>query len=853
MKPIQKFIVSPVLPERLKRLHDLAHNLWWSWDFETRELFRRLDPDLWENVRHNPVQMLSQIDQEILEERARDESYLFQVNRVIERFNHTLKKTPWFGQSNKEETELSIAYFSMEYGITESLAVYSGGLGILSGDHVKSASDLGIPLCGVGLSYQNGYFQQRINIDDWQEEEVAANDFYNMPLDLVKDQEGNRLLIKVPYPGRYVYAQIWRAMVGRTPLYLLDSNIDENADADKKITAELYGGDGEMRIQQEILLGMGGVQALNAIDKPASVYHLNEGHSAFLGLERIRKHVSVNKLSFYEALELVKSSSIFTTHTPVQAGIDLFPASLIEKYFKDYCKDVGITINELLALGGKNTADPKEDFSMAILALKLSYKANAVSELHGVVARQMWRSLWPEILAPEIPIINVTNGIHQPSWTSREITDLYDRYLGMEWRTKPSGKEIWDNVFQIPDGELWRTHELRRQRLVEFVRRTLIKQYKNLGKPAYEIARVESVLNTESLTIGFARRFATYKRADLIFTDPERLEKLIGKKARPVQIIIAGKAHPQDNEGKRLIQQILKLSHEERFYQSVVFIENYDMNVARYLVQGCDLWLNTPRRGLEACGTSGMKAAVNGVINFSTLDGWWDEIYSPGIGWAIGNRETYEDNAYWDEQEAMKLYNILEKEIIPTFYYRDKDGLPRDWIHRMKNSIASICPVYNTNRMLSDYTNTMYFSAAERSQKMRMNSFTLSKELAQWKKHMRDNWKSIRFLKVETSSTKELSVKNSLELKTEIFLDSINPHDVELQIFYGKIDSIGGISEGSFVSMDLETEMGTNKFKYKGTLNNWQSGLNGFTIRIIPKHQDLGNPFEDGLIHWFEG
>ncbi|MDO9547466.1 MAG: alpha-glucan family phosphorylase [Candidatus Marinimicrobia bacterium] len=853
MKPIQKFIVSPVLPERLKRLHDLAHNLWWSWDFETRELFRRLDPDLWENVRHNPVQMLSQIDQEILEERASDESYLFQVNRVIERFNHTLKKTPWFGQSNKEETELSIAYFSMEYGITESLAVYSGGLGILSGDHVKSASDLGIPLCGVGLSYQNGYFQQRINIDDWQEEEVAANDFYNMPLDLVKDQEGNRLLIKVPYPGRYVYAQIWRAMVGRTPLYLLDSNIDENADADKKITAELYGGDGEMRIQQEILLGMGGVQALNAIDKPASVYHLNEGHSAFLGLERIRKHVSVNKLSFYEALELVKSSSIFTTHTPVQAGIDLFPASLIEKYFKDYCKDVGITINELLALGGKNTTDPKEDFSMAILALKLSYKANAVSELHGVVARQMWRSLWPEILAPEIPIINVTNGIHQPSWTSREITDLYDRYLGMEWRTKPSGKEIWDNVFQIPDGELWRTHELRRQRLVEFVRRTLIKQYKNLGKPAYEIARVESVLNTEALTIGFARRFATYKRADLIFTDPERLEKLIGKKARPVQIIIAGKAHPQDNEGKRLIQQILKLSHEERFYQSVVFIENYDMNVARYLVQGCDLWLNTPRRGLEACGTSGMKAAVNGVINFSTLDGWWDEIYSPGIGWAIGNREMYEDNAYWDEQEAMKLYNILEKEIIPTFYYRDKDGLPRDWIHRMKNSIASICPVYNTNRMLSDYTNTMYFSAAERSQKMRMNSFTLSKELAQWKKHMRDNWKSIRFLKVETSSTKELSVKNSLELKTEIFLDSINPHDVELQIFYGKIDSIGGISEGSFVSMDLDSEMGTNKFKYKGTLNNWQSGLNGFTIRIIPRHQDLGNPFEDGLIHWFEG
>ncbi|MCK4715844.1 MAG: alpha-glucan family phosphorylase, partial [Candidatus Marinimicrobia bacterium] len=431
--------------------------------------------------------------------------------------------------------------------------------------------------------------------------------------------------------------------------------------------------------------------------------------------------------------------------------------------------------------------------------------------------------------------------------------NLFNRYLGPEWLSKPTGKDTWKNIYQIPDGEFWRTHERRRERLVGFVRRSLVQQYKDLGKPPHEIARVKSVLNTEALTIGFARRFATYKRASLIFSDPDRLEKILSDKGRPIQIIIAGKAHPQDAEGKKIIQEILKLSHEERFYQSVVFIENYDINVARYLVQGCDLWLNNPRRELEACGTSGMKAAVNGGLNFSTLDGWWDEIYHPGIGWAIGNREVYDDFDYWDEQEAKKLYNVLEKEIIPTFYYRDTDGLPRDWIRRVKDSIVNICPIYNTNRMLRDYTEQLYFPAAERAHLMRNNSFTISKELAHWKKHMRDSWNSIRFLKIETSSTKELSVKSGLEITTVIFLDGISPHDVELQIYCGKVDSNGKIVDGKLVSMQLETEMGSNKFKYRGSINNWDSGLNGYTIRIIPKHEALINPFEDGLIHWFEG
>jgi len=853
MKPIKKFTVSPVLPERIKGLKDIANNLWWTWDAEARELFRRLDPDLWEEVHHNPILALSRIKQEVLEARAEDESYLYQMDRILEQLQYSLQKKTWFNIEKKYDKPLNIAYFSMEYGITESLAIYSGGLGVLSGDHLKSSSVLGIPLHAVGLSYQNGYFQQSINVDDWQEEKVAVNDYYNLPLSLVENEEGKRLLIDLPFPGRTVFAQIWKAEVGRIPLYLLDTNIDENSDGDRKITSELYGGNKEMRIQQELLLGMGGVRALKEVGTPAYVCHLNEGHSAFSGLERIRSLIKESNLSFYEALEVVKSSSIFTTHTPVEAGIDLFSPELIEKYFKDYCKDVGISINDLLALGRKDPKDIKEDFSMAILAIKLSLKTNAVSELHGVIARKMWKSLWPDILTEEIPITSVTNGIHHAAWISGEMANLYDRYLGPEWSSKPGGKDTWKKVHQIPDGELWRTHERRRERLVGFVRRSIVRQYKDLGKPQHEIERVKSVLNTEALTIGFARRFATYKRAALIFSDPDRLARIINNKERPVQIIFAGKAHPQDIEGKKLIQKILKLSHEEKFYQSVIFIENYDMNVARYLVQGCDLWLNNPRRGLEACGTSGMKATVNGGLNFSTLDGWWDEIYHPGIGWAIGEREVYDDLEYWDQQEANKLYNVLEKEIIPAFYYRDTDGLPRDWIHRVKNSIVDICPVYNTNRMLRDYTEQLYYPASERAFEMRSNSFSLPKEMAKWKKHMRDRWNSIRFLRVDAGSTKELSVKSTLDINAEIYLDGISPHEIELQIYYGKVDINGAIIGGKLVSMELETEVGANKFRYKGFLKNWDSGLNGYTVRIIPKHEALSNSFENGLIHWFEG
>ncbi|MFH1212980.1 MAG: alpha-glucan family phosphorylase [Candidatus Neomarinimicrobiota bacterium] len=852
MKPIQAFTVTPILPKKLEKLRELAYNLWWTWNFDARDIFSRLDMDLWEETRHNPVALLNRIKQDVLEARAQDDSYVYQLHRVYDKFNRSMQSQSWFEKTGKYDSMLCIAYFSMEYGITESLAVYSGGLGILSGDHLKSASELGIPLHAVGLSYQYGYFQQKFNVDDYQEEEYPVNDFYNSPLILIKDTDGKQLLIQVAFPGRTVYARIWKAQVGRIPLYLLDTNIAENSDGDKKITAELYGGNAETRIQQEIILGMGGFHALKLVNTPASICHMNEGHSAFSGLERIRSVVKNAGLTFYEALEIIKAASVFTTHTPVQAGIDIFHSDLIRRYFDDYCRDVGIEMDELLALGRSDPDDNSEQFSMAILAINLSSKTNAVSKLHGEVAQEMWKSLWPNILTKEIPICYVTNGTHQASWISQEMSELFDRYLGPDWHREPADTGIWKKIEKIPDGELWSTHERRRERLVAFARKQLSKQYVALGKPQHMVSRVKSILNTDALTIGFARRFASYKRAYLLFSDPERLAKILTNKAFPVQIIIAGKAHPHDEEGKQVIRRILKLSHEEPFYQHVAFLENYDMNMARYLVQGCDLWINTPRRGLEACGTSGMKAAANGVLNFSTIDGWWDEIYRPGIGWAIGTREIYDDNEYWDRQEANIIYNVLENEIIPAFFQRDSDDLPRGWITLMKASMKEICPQYNSNRMLYDYTNHLYFPAAVRAKKLGDNQYALSKELAHWKEKMRDNWDSIRFLNITAGPITDLSVKSPLEIKAEIYLDGLQAEDLDVQIYYGRVDSDGTIVDGNFISMNVDTVIDNKKIIYAGQIDEWESGLNGYTIRIIPKHSALEHPFEDGLIHWFE-
>ncbi|MBN2279550.1 MAG: alpha-glucan family phosphorylase [Candidatus Marinimicrobia bacterium] len=851
-KPIKSFTVSPVLPKPLRPLKEIAYNLRFSWSAEMRDLFTRLDMDLWESCEHNPVKILSKLPQQVLDEKAKDDSYIYLLNRVYDDFKRYMEAKTWYQECKEFHPDLKVAYFSMEYGISEALAIYSGGLGILSGDHLKSSSELGIPLVGVGLAYQNGYFKQHLNINGWQEEEYPVNDFYNLPMEVVLDKKGDELRVNVDLPGRKLFVKIWKAQIGRTPLFLLDTNIEENKVEDRPLTAELYGGDTDWRIRQEIVLGMGGIKALKAMGEPITVCHMNEGHSAFSGLERIRCLMQDNDLNFYEALEAVKSSSLFTTHTPVKAGIDKFNPELMVKYFNDFSKEVGISNQELLGLGRINKFDDKEQISMAVLAIRLSTLVNGVSQLHGEVAKKMWHNLWPNILTKEVPIGAVTNGIHTASWISMEMAELFNRYLGPKWREEPADRSVWKKVDDIPDGELWRIHEMRRARLVGFARKKMEAYHREIGHPTHVVQKAKSVLKSDALTIGFARRFATYKRATLIFRDPQRLAKILDNPTRPVQIIIAGKAHPQDNEGKKYISRILELMKEEPFNQNVVFLENYNMTIARYLVQGCDIWLNNPRRGLEACGTSGMKASANGCINCSTLDGWWDEIYSPEIGWGIGNRQEHEDVEYWDDLEANELYAMLEEQIVPMFYDRGDERMPRKWIKMMKDNMITICPIFNTNRMLQDYMEQMYLPAQIRTEKMFANQFSGARELASWKNHMRAEWNNIRFLKVDTSGEQNLNVSSEFEIKTEIYLGKIKPEDINVQVYYGKLNEKDYIDDGELLSLEMVEKLDNERYLFSTKIDTWQSGKNGFTLRILPAHGTLDNPFDDGLIYWFE-
>ncbi len=645
MRPSHTFRVIPSLPASLERLRDLAYNLSWAWNHDAIDLFRRLDRDLWETTLHNPVLMLGTIRQERLEEVMADDGFMAHLERVGRDLDRYMQaRNTWYSKNCPNGDGARIAYFSAEFGLTECLRIYSGGLGILAGDHLKSASDLGLPLVGVGLLYQQGYFRQYLNPDGWQQEQYPDNDFYNLPLTLERQLSGAPLTVEVEYPGRTVKAQVWRVQVGRVPLYLLDTNVEGNRPDDRDITDQLYGGDSDMRIRQEILLGIGGIRALEILGLRPTVCHMNEGHSAFLALERIRLLMQDCQLTFAEAREAAMAGNVFTTHTPVPAGIDRFHPDLIDQYFSGYYPRLGLSRHEFLGLGRMNPNDPNGYFCMAVLAMRLAYRINGVSQLHGRVSRQMWQEVWPQVPADEVPILGITNGIHPRSWISNDMAGLYDRYLGPRWSDRPADAKIWQQATRIPDEELWRTHERRRERLVTFARGRLRDHLEQQGGSPSEIGHADEVLDPEALTIGFARRFATYKRATLLFRDLERLARILGDKDRPVQLIFAGKAHPQDNAGKELIRQIIHLARRQEFRNRIVFLEDYDMDVARYLVQGVDVWLNTPRRPHEASGTSGMKATANGGLNLSILDGWWDEGYTPDTGWAIGGGEEYRDD-----------------------------------------------------------------------------------------------------------------------------------------------------------------------------------------------------------------
>ena len=852
MQALREFTVSSSLPERLQPLRELTYNLWWSWNFHAVDLLRQLDEDLWEETNHNPVLMLGTIQQARLQTAAEDEAFLAYLERVCQQFDEYIKLPgAWFGTTRYPFPEgMTIAYFSAEFGLIDCLAIYGGGLGILAGDCLKSASDLGLPMVGVGLLYQEGYFRQYLSADGWQQESYPLHDFYNLPLKLERKEDGSPLTISVDYPGRKVSAQIWRAQVGKVPLFLLDTNIPSNQAPDQDITDELYGGDEEMRIQQEIMLGIGGLHALRALGIQPAICHMNEGHSAFLVLEQIRRLVQEEGLSFAEARELATASNVFTTHTSVPAGIDKFPVWLMEKYFTDYSSSLGLSQHEFLALGRQNPSDAQAPFNMAALALKHASYSNGVSRLHGEVARHMWREVWPDVPEDEVPIEVINNGIHASSWISQEMGDLFTRYVGPRWIREPSTPAVWERVSRIPDAELWRTHERQRERLVAYTRRRLRRQMEERGASSSDIVEAGAVLDPEVLTIVSARRFATYKRANLILRDLQRLANMLCDDEGCIQIIFAGKAHPKDTPAKEIIRQIVQFSRQEQFRYRAVFLEDYDMAMARYMVQGADLWLNTPRRPMEASGTSGMKAAVNGVLNLSVLDGWWAETYQSDIGWAIGRGEHYDNPNTQDDVESNALYELLEREVVPLFYDRGPDGRPRGWLARMKAAIQCVSPLYNANRMVRDYAIRFYLPAARRRQRLADREMASVRSLAQWKAILRDNWSELRIEKVEAGTSPELTVGDRLEVRAQIHLGELTPQDLSVELYYGLLGPERQIETAETIIMRSQPSTEEGKYLYVGTLPCRTSGRYGYTLRILPHHEDLIRPFDVGLILW---
>lgn len=853
---INPFQVSINLPDRISVLKEMAMNMWFSWDQEALDIFIRLgyhpasDPErnFWDESGQNPVKLLNILPQEELIDAAADDSFVSNLERVHKKFEHYLQSKSWFQKAHGDSEDFQVAYFSCEYGLDECLPVYSGGLGILSGDHLKAASDLGIPLIGIGLLYQEGYFQQYLNNDGWQQERYPDNDWYTLPVTRIVDQDQNPLIVDVPMGHETVYCQIWRVDVGLIPLYMLDTNIPQNSDHHREITNRLYGGDRDMRIRQEIVLGIGGVRALDAMGITPTVYHINEGHSAFLSFERIRMLKEKYQINLEEAWEIVWASNVFTTHTPVPAGNEHFTLDLIRKYFTRMADELGYGISEFIHLGQEKR--DRSNYCLTVLALRMAAQCNGVAELHGETSRKMWKDLWPGLPVEEIPISHVTNGVHSFTWISNRLTDLLESYLGPKFREEPEDPEIWDRIDHIPDNELWRVHQLRRERLITFTRQRLARQLKAGGQSRHEIAKADEVLNPEVLTIGFSRRFATYKRATLLFHDLERLEALLKHSDRPVQIVFAGKAHPQDNPGKELIRRIIKVSEDPVFRNHMVFLENYDINVARYMLHGADIWLNTPRRPLEASGTSGMKAAMNGVLNLSILDGWWVEGYGENNGWAIGSGEMYDDPMMQDAIESEALYRLLEREITETFYTRDRAGLPRPWIQMMKQSIRSAGRFFTTHRMLLDYTNKFYMPAHNGLKATISDNAAGARELNRWRNNIHSRWSGVRVVESRFSDDNQnFNVDDVVSIEAWVDTAGLAPEDIDVQMYYGPMDRDSAISNGIVRSM-AAIEQKDNRWLYRGQFTVTHAGRCGYSCRVIPNHPRLIHPYTPLRICW---
>ena len=844
--------IVPQLPSRISKLSEIANNLWWSWNTDFLRLFLEMDMTLWEKVEKNPIKFLKLVSQDKLQQAANDPNFLSKYDKIVQDFdNYMNSKDTWFMKNHSANKDDVIAYFSAEYGLDEIVPIYSGGLGILSGDHLKSASDLGIPLVACGLLYKNGYFHQKIDAYGSQCSEYHNIDLYNLPILPVKDENNEDVIIETELQNRKLYLKIWQINVGRVKLYLLDSDLDKNDEDFREITLRLYGGDKEMRIRQEIVLGMCGVKALRTLGITPTVYHMNEGHSSFLTIELIYNIMKEKQVSFQIAKEIATNQTVFTTHTPVPAGNDIFDIGLVEVYFHEMWPKLGISREEFLKLGMKECEELEPGFNMGILALKISGKKNGVSKLHGEVSRELFSEVWPNIAQDESPIEYVTNGIHTCSWLAPRMKKLFNDYLPPFWQDKIHLQETWERIDDIPDERIWEAHISRKERLIKLIKENISTRFINNGFGYDKVAEVINNLNPRALTIGFARRFATYKRATLIFKDLARLTQILNDPNRPVQIVFAGKAHPADKEGQDLIRYIDEVSKMPQFKGKIFLLENYNISIARYLVSGVDVWLNNPRRPMEASGTSGEKASVNGVVNFSVLDGWWAEGYNGKNGWSIGTDMEYMSYEEQDKADSNSIYHTLENKIIPAYYNQDQNGIPREWIQYMKNSIKSTGGQYSTARMLVDYTEQLYLPLCNNYKKY----FTdLDKvfEFAKWKKNIKNQWNDIKIDQNANVDNEKFVAGEKIQVSCNVFIPENLQDTTKVEVYFGQILESGTVKKVAVHEMNRGKTLENGETEYNFELDLTTGGNYGYTFRVVPKNEMLLEQENLDLVKWLE-
>lgn len=839
------------LPKELLPLEKISRNLWWVWNNEATDLFAEFDPELWKESDNNPVLLLHKLSNERIEEILKDATLMNKVDNVIKKFEKYM--------SQKFDTSKpSVAYFSMEYGFTHVLKIYSGGLGVLAGDYLKEASDSHVDLTGVGFLYRYGYFSQSISPDGQQVANYEPQSFGDLPLEPVLNEDGNQMILAVPYPDRDIYANIWKVNVGRISLYLLDTDIDLNSEFDKPITHQLYGGDWENRLKQEYLLGIGGILLLNKLGIKKEIYHCNEGHAALINVQRLLNLIEGEGLTFNQALEVVRASGLYTVHTPVPAGHDYFDEGLLGKYLGNYPARLGISWQDFVDMGREHPGSG-EKFSMSVFALNTCLEANGVSYLHGIVSRQMFQPVWPAYFPEELHVGHVTNGVHMPTWTAKEMKLLYEKTFDKNFYEDQSNHEIWDNIYSVKDEDLWNVRSILKKRLISYVQEQMKEGWIKSQKAPSAIFNIVDKINPDALLVGFGRRFATYKRAHLLFTDLDRLAKLVNNEKYPIQFLYTGKAHPADGAGQGLIKQIVEISRRPEFLGKIIFLENYDMRLAKRLISGVDIWLNTPTRPLEASGTSGEKAEMNGVLNFSVLDGWWYEGYKKEAGWCLTDKRTYSNQAYQDELDAAEIYSTFENEILPLYYARNSKGYSPEWIQFVKNSIANIAPEYTTKRMIDDYIKNFYKPERERVKLVTANNYAKAKELAAWKEDTAANWDK---LVVEKVTFNGQNIKDGAPLASNNFTEG---EKIKVEVVIDKRDMKGDLGIDCVLT-EYDADKKTDKFissedfklvKTEGSKLYFElnaiakiPGLCNFAYRVYPKHADMAHRQDFAFVRW---